>query len=58
MHPWSQALQEYEEMTDLRTEARTLLDASDETVQMLVRVGYAEPVEPSARRGVEAVLRS
>jgi hypothetical protein len=57
MHPWSQALQEYEEMGDLYAEARTLLGAGDETVQMLVRVGYADPVAPSARRGLEAVLR-
>jgi hypothetical protein len=57
MHPWSQALQEYEEMAELRAEARRLLDAGDETVQMLARVGYAEPVGPAARRGVDAVLR-
>ena len=57
MHPWSQALQEYQEMADLYAEARETLGAGERTVQMLVRVGYAEPVEPSARRGVEAVLR-
>ncbi|MGE0740894.1 MAG: nitroreductase family protein [Hyphomonadaceae bacterium] len=57
MHPWSQALQEYEEMADLYAEAREMLEADDNTLQMLVRVGYAEPVEPSARRGVEAILR-
>ncbi len=43
MHPWSQALQEYEEMADLYAEAKTLLGAgAGETVQMLARVGYAE----------------
>jgi len=59
MHPWSQALQEYEAMADLYAEAKTLLGAgAGETVQMLVRVGYAEPVEPSARRDLSAFLRA
>ena len=58
MHPWSQALQEYAEMAALRREAYELLGAADETVQMLARVGYAEPAAPSARRGVEAVIRN
>lgn len=58
MHPWSQALQEYEEMADLYAEARTLLETDDQIVQMLVRVGYAEPVEPSARRNIDAILRA
>lgn len=57
MHPWSQALQEYAEMAELHAEARTLLDADGDTPQMLVRVGYAEAPEPSARRGVDALLR-
>jgi hypothetical protein len=57
MHPWSQALQEYEEMADLYAEARRLLNAGDETVQMLVRVGYAASVEPSARRDLDALIR-
>ncbi len=59
MHPWSQALQEYEEMADLYTEAKTLLGASaGETVQMLVRVGYADSVEPAARRDVADFARA
>ncbi len=58
MHPWSQALQEYEEMADLRAEARTLLGAGDAPVQMLVRVGYAEPAPPAARRDLEALVRA
>ncbi len=59
MHPWSQALQEYEEMADLYTEAKTLLGAgAGETVQMLARVGYAESVEPAARRDVSAFVRA
>lgn len=59
MHPWSQALQEYEEMADLYSEAKALLGAgADQTVQMLVRVGYAEPVEPAARRDIGAFVRA
>jgi len=57
MHPWSQALQEYPEMEDLYAEARTLLEIDDgQTLQMLVRVGYADPSAPSARRGLDAIL--
>jgi hypothetical protein len=56
MHPWSQALQEYAEMADIHAEMRTLLDSPNHTVQMLVRVGYADPVEPAARRGVDALF--
>jgi hypothetical protein len=58
MHPWSQALQEYEEMADLYAEAGVTLGAGERTLQMLVRVGHAEAVEPSARRGVDAILRT
>lgn len=58
MHPWSQALQEYAEMADLYAEAKPLLGASEsETVQMLVRVGYAAPAEPAARRDVGEIIR-
>lgn len=59
MHPWSQALQEYKEMADLYAEAKTLLGAgASETVQMLARVGYAEPQAPAARRDIEAFIKS
>lgn len=57
MHPWSQALQEYEEMADLYAEAHRMLAGDGQILQMLVRVGYADPIEPSARRGVETVIR-
>lgn len=57
MHPWSQALQEYTEMSDLYTEARDALAAGDRTLQMLVRLGRASPVEASARRDLEALIR-
>jgi hypothetical protein len=58
IHPWRQALQEYEDMADLYREARQVLEAPNQVVQMLVRVGYAPGVDPSARRGVDALLRS
>lgn len=58
IHPWSQALQEYEEMADLYTEAKQVLDANDRTVQMLVRVGYAEASAPSARRDAADFVRA
>ncbi len=59
MHPWSQALQEYEEMADLRAEMREFLGPPEgETVQMLVRVGYAEQAAPSARRDVRDFIRA
>jgi len=58
IHPWSQALQEYEEMADLYAEAKRTLDVDDQVVQMLVRVGYAEPVAPSARRDAADFVRA
>lgn len=58
MHPWSQALQEYGEMADLYAEAKRVLEAEDRTVQMLARVGYAEPVPASARRDAEDFVRA
>jgi len=58
IHPWSQALQEYEEMADLYAEAKQTLNAGDQTVQMLVRIGYADPVEPAARRELADFIRA
>lgn len=58
VHPWSQALQEYEEMADLYTEAKQTLNAGDQTVQMLVRIGYADSVEPAARRELADFIRA
>ena len=64
MHPLSQALQEYPEVSDAYADAHRLLlpdgagDAA--TVQMLCRVGYlpagASLPEPSPRRGLDAHL--
>jgi hypothetical protein len=58
IHPWSQALQEYQEMADLYAEARQALGAGDQTVQMLVRIGYADPVAPAARRDLGEFIRA
>jgi hypothetical protein len=57
MHPWSQGLQEYREMADIRSELRIALQNGENYPQMLVRVGYADPVEPAARRGLDALFR-
>ena len=57
IHPWSQALQEYEAMADLRRELQAFVQNGDIVPQMLVRVGHAAPVGPAARRGVAAVMR-
>ena len=58
MHPVSQLLQEYPEMSDLQ---RRFLAATEtppgHTVQMLFRLGYADPVGASPRRPVDAILR-
>jgi hypothetical protein len=58
IHPWSQALQEYEEMAGLYAEAKQVLGAGDQTVQMLVRIGHADPVAPSARRDLGEFIRA
>lgn len=58
IHPWSQALEEYPDMAELYAEAKHALGADDQTVQMLVRVGYADPVPPSPRRDPAALIRA
>lgn len=57
MHPVSQVLQEYEEMAELNRQFHQAVGAApDHTVQMLFRLGYADPVPPSPRRAVESLL--
>jgi hypothetical protein len=59
VHPVSQALQEYPEMASQREQAHRLLQAAEPSrVQMLCRLGYGPPVEPSPRRPLQALLRS
>ena len=58
MQPLSQALQEYPEQAATYAAIHTLLGAPapGHTVQMWARVGYAPPVQPAPRRGVDAHL--
>jgi hypothetical protein len=56
MQPLSQALQEYPEQAGPYAAIHGLLDAPTpaQTVQMWARVGFAPPVEPAPRRGLDA----
>ncbi len=58
MQPLSQALQEYPEQAGPYADIHALLQAPPPryTVQMWARLGYAPPVGPSPRRGLEAHL--
>ena len=56
LHPISQVLQEYQEMTVQFDKIHHLLDASGETVQMLGRLGYAQEVAPSPRWPLNAKI--
>jgi hypothetical protein len=59
MHPLSQSLQEYPEMTGKFAEIHEILGAkSGERVQMLARMGYAAPIEPAPRWPIETHLRT
>jgi nitroreductase len=59
MHPVSQVLQEYPEMAGLQHEfLKALGIPTGQTVQMLFRLGYSEPVPPSPRRRLDALLMS
>ncbi len=56
MHPMSQVLQEYDDMKDLQKEFLELLDVKPgSTVQMLFRMGYAEPVPHTKRLFVNEI---
>lgn len=56
MQPLSQALQEYPEQAGTYAAIHALLEAPPpaHTVQMWARVGYAPPVQPAPRRGLDA----
>lgn len=56
LQPMSQALQEFPEMSELYQEAHSLLAPEDHTLQMLARLGYAQPVAASPRWPLEAKL--
>jgi nitroreductase len=55
--PPSQVLQEYPEIADLYRDLHELI-GDGQRLQMLVRVGYAKPVVPAPRRGLEAHMLS
>ncbi|MFN9961285.1 MAG: twin-arginine translocation pathway signal protein, partial [bacterium] len=55
IHPWSQSLQEYDEMKDLFREVHDLI-GKGQRVQMLYRIGYGPDVDPTPRRGLKAHL--
>lgn len=54
--PLSQALQEYEEMTQIYKQVHAMFAPNGGTVQMLARLGYAAPVAASPRWPLEAKL--
>lgn len=57
LHPMSQLLQEYPEMTELQREAfGTMKIAAPSHPQMLVRLGHAAAPGPSPRRPVRAIV--
>ncbi len=57
LHPMSQALQEYDEMSGLQRRVLGMLKpAADEQVQMLLRLGYADRLKASPRRAVERIM--
>jgi nitroreductase len=61
MHPMSQAPQEFPEMLPHYERMHQLLvqaPATQETVQMLCRVGYCPNGQPTPRRGVDAIIRA
>jgi hypothetical protein len=58
LQPLQQALQEYPEQAVPYGEIRGLLGAPQpaQTVQMWARAGFAPPIGPAPRRGVDAQL--
>ncbi|MEL7429330.1 MAG: nitroreductase family protein [Pseudomonadota bacterium] len=59
MQPWSQALQEFEEVKPYYDAIRGKLGIADnETLQMFARIGYAERPGPSPRWGYETRIRN
>jgi hypothetical protein len=58
-HPMSQVLQEYNDMLELQDEFKQSFNIpKSETVQMLFRLGKAEPVAHAPRRLVTQIVRS
>ena len=58
MHPLSQSLQEYQEVSGLFKRIHAILGAKQsERLQMLARIGYGPRVEPAPRWPLETHLR-
>lgn len=58
-HPMSQILEEYSEMNSLQKEFHQLLKIPEgHTVQMIFRLGKADPVTHSPRREIKKLLKS
>lgn len=60
MQPLQQALQEYPEQAGPYAQIHAELQAPrpTHTVQMWARVGFAPPVQPAPRRGLDAIIRA
>lgn len=59
MQPWSQALQEFEEVRPQYEEIRSVLGISEnETLQMFARMGYGTKQDPSPRWAYETRIRN
>ncbi len=59
MHPVSQVLQEYPEMSALQSEFNNLLGLTEnERVQMFYRIGYQDQPSPSPRRSLGDILNT
>ncbi len=59
MHPMSQILQEYEDMIPLQRTFRSSLNLpAGHTVQMLFRLGHAEPTPHAPRRSARGLLQT
>ena len=59
LQPFSQALQEYEEMAGTHQEMRAALGIGDnETLQMFVRLGYGPGIKPAPRWPLDTRIRS
>ena len=59
LHPWSQVLQEYEEVQHLQEQFLDLVKTpKDHTVQMLVRLGFSKDSKPAPRRKIRDFILS
>jgi hypothetical protein len=59
MHPMSQSLQEYEEVSANFRRVHDLLGAKEgERIQMLARVGYGPKIGPSPRWPIDQFVRT